>query len=231
MLQLFHMFSITTQLNREKDAWNWWDACNSVSYGTDWKERIDPKIAAQISDKNKEEAFAFLLPFLGKKYETEAKKLEAIRAEMQAIFDSRGEAALRRMEEVTNKPLYRNDFTCFLTTFPRCPYDYQKGYIYVCTLWPVADCLDTLLHEVQHFQFYAYYQQLPEVQALTKKQREDLKEALTVILNEEFAEFMYQEDKGYTIHKQLRNQLATQWHKQSDFAALVRFGASAITKT
>lgn len=228
MLQLFHMFSITIKLDIEKDAWNWWDACNSVSYGVNWKERIDPEVAEKLLDTTQEKAFEFLIPYLEKKYRADAEGLETTCAKMQDIFDARGNAALRRMEEITGKPLYRNDFTCFLTTFPRCPYDYQKGYIYVCTLWPVEDCLDTLLHEVQHFQFYAYYQQLPEVRILTKSQREDLKEALTVILNHEFAKFMYQDDKGYAPHQKLRKKLEAQWKKEPDFEKLVRFGAGLV---
>lgn len=48
----------------EKDAWNWWHACNKISYGEDWSQRINKKLQNQLVDKTKKQAFNFLIPYL-----------------------------------------------------------------------------------------------------------------------------------------------------------------------
>lgn len=224
------MFFINVKLNIEKDAWNWWHACNKTSYNVNWQERIDLEIVKKISGKSKAVAFQFLLPYLKKQYQNESEKLEVIRADAQARFDAEGKIALRHMEKITKYPLCHQNFTCFLTTFPRCPYDYEHGYVWLCALWPTKCYLGTFLHEVLHFQFYAYYQNLLEVQRLSKNQQENLKEALTVILNYEFLDFMCQKDNGYSSHIKLREQLEMQWQRKRDLKELVRFGAIIIDK-
>ena len=50
---------------------------------------------------------------------------------------------------------------------------------------------------------------------LTKKDFEDLKEALTVILNEEFMDLIIWPDKGYKVHEKLRAALAQFWRKNT----------------
>ena len=42
---------IQVKLDIRKDAWNWWDACNKVSYGIDWKEKIDNTLSEKIHGK------------------------------------------------------------------------------------------------------------------------------------------------------------------------------------
>lgn len=37
------MSKIIVKQDIRKDAWNWWDACNKISFGVDWKQRINNK--------------------------------------------------------------------------------------------------------------------------------------------------------------------------------------------
>jgi len=63
---------------------------------------------------------------------------------------------------------------------------------------------------------------------LTKKDFEDLKEALTVILNEEFMDLIIWPDKGYKVHEKLRAALAQFWRKNRNFAKLIDYGVKVI---
>ncbi len=109
------MFTINIKLDLEKDAWNWWEACNKVSHGVDWKQKISDELREKITDKSKEEAFIFLLPYLRELYST--MEIQKYIEEMQIGFGQVKDKLFDRMERVTNRPIYRNDFTCFLTSF------------------------------------------------------------------------------------------------------------------
>lgn len=224
------MPKITIKLDIQKDAWNWWHACNHVSYSVDWKSRIDQSIWENISGKSQEEAFKFLIPYLKNNYIKQHNNLELYQKQASVIIKQNANRACRWLEKITERPLCRQDITLYLTTFPRCPYDMERGYIWVCAIWPAKQVMDTLLHELLHFQFYAYYKDRESVKKLSVTQREDLKEALTVILNYEFREYLAQSDKGYAIHKNLRQKLARFWQKNKNFDELVDYGARLITQ-
>lgn len=58
------MPGIIIKIDLHQDAWNWWDACNKVSHGVDWKLKIPTKLRNQLQKKTQEEAYHFLSPFL-----------------------------------------------------------------------------------------------------------------------------------------------------------------------
>ena len=221
---------IQVKLDIRKDAWNWWDACNKISYGVDWKERIDGNLRKKIHGKTKQEAMRFLLPYLRDYYKRNDKDLKRALYEANKLFRKKANSACKLMEKITQYPVYRNNFTCFLTTFPRCPYDYKKGYIWLAAPRPAKIYLNIFLHELLHFQYYAYYKNRPSVKKLSMGQSEFLKEALTVILNHEFSQYLYQKDKGYKLHQKLRKELENFWKKNKDFSRLIDYGAAILTK-
>jgi len=211
-----------------KDAWNWWDGTNKISHGVNWGERIDLDIRKQIKNKTHEQSLAFLIPYLENYYKENKEKLDKVVNEAQLLFDDKVDECLELMTKITKHPMYRQDFTCFLTTFPRCPYNIKNGYVWLCALWPTKCYLGTFLHELLHFQFIHYYYDNPEVKKLTNIQFEYLKESLTVILNYDFKKYLCQTDSGYEIHQDLRKKLADFWIKTQDFDKLVSFGAKEV---
>jgi len=179
--------------------------------------------------KNKE-AMRFLLPYLKGYYKRNKKDLYKALCEANELFRKKTNSACKLMEKITQYPIYRNNFTCFFTTFPRCPYDYKKGYIWLTAPRPAKIYLNIFLHELLHFQYYAYYKNRPGVKKLSMGQSEFLKEALTVILNHEFLQYLHQKDKGYKLHQKLRKKLENFWKKNKDFPRLVDYGAAILTK-
>lgn len=65
---------------------------------------------------------------------------------------------------------------------------------------------------------------------ITKEQSENLKEALTFILNEEFKDILVPCDNGYLIHKELREQLKTTWLQNKEFDVLISKGIDLMKK-
>lgn len=205
------MAIIEVKLDIEKDAWNWWNACNKVSHGVNWKNYIDKNISSKIHGKTQEISYEFLLPYLTELHKNSEtiSYVKKIQKEINEISDN----LFQRMEQVTNRPMYRDKFTCFITAFPRFPYDYDQGFIWIANKKSLDFQISILIHEMLHFQYFAYFGE-KVWDALGPDQHREIKEAMTVILNPEFSDITSIKDDGYTIHEKLREQLLAIW--QSD---------------
>lgn len=201
---------IDINLNLERDAWNWWEACNKVSWGVDWKQKIKHDIRQRIVGKTQQEAYNFLLPMLRQIYKR--RDIKKYLANIQEGFNSVNDLLFERMTKVTNRPIYRENFTCFLTTFPRFPYNYEKGEIWISSQRELSFQLAIFIHELLHFQYFAYFGERVW-DALGKDGHGMLKEAMTVILNDEFSDITKVQDEGYAIHAQLRTELLKLWRQ------------------
>jgi len=211
------------------DAWNWWDACNSINFGTDWSSKVNLQIVKKIKGKSKKEAYQFLIPYLRKLYQEEV--LEKSKLYIQSELSHKFSQACNKIVKVMNKPLYREDFHFYLTTFPSIPYDKAKGYIwlnYYC-----RDPIGTFLHELCHLQFIHYWRENPKspVSQLPKDQFENLKESLTVILDKDFFPLIKKADQGYPIHQAFRKKLSAFWKADKNFNNLVEYGTKQIVLT
>ena len=220
-------YKVSIRLDLYQDAWNWWHAANHSSHGVDWSDRLTKPELRKIIGLDQKEAMAILEPYLKSFYEKNQNLLQEQLKTGQSLFDEYGQAAMDKMVKIIGRPLYRDEFVGFLTTFPRCPYNYQAGYFWLCTIWPAKCYLGIFLHELLHFQFLFYYQQkLLPIVGPDKLDR--LKEALTVILNYDFRDYLCQDDQGYEIDQILRQQLADYWQKNKDFDAVIDYGVAIL---
>ncbi|MDD4289897.1 MAG: hypothetical protein PHH83_01315 [Patescibacteria group bacterium] len=217
--------NVGVKINTKKDAWNFWDACNKVSHGVDWKTRIDENVSKNIIGKSRKESYKFLIPYLKNYYKENKDILVKLQNQTQNIFNEKADFLFEKMQKITKRKLYRKCFTCFLTTFPRCAYDYKSGYIWFYINLSAEKCTDVFLHELLHFQFIKYFRDKID---LDDRQFEFLKESLTVILNSEFNDLMYGEDRGYEIHQELRSKLSDYWTKTKDFDKLIDYGIKIL---
>lgn len=122
-------YSYKIILDLEKNAWNWHNGYNRFSHGMDWGKNIPDDILMKIRGKPEKEAYAFLIPFLKQKYIDDKDKIKTSTNFIENQFKEKFKKACLKLEKVVGKPIYRNDFTIYLTTFPRGPYNYYEGYI------------------------------------------------------------------------------------------------------
>ena len=97
----------------------------------------------------------------------------------------------------------------------------NRDYSSIGPLGTTNDYLRNSAIPSMHLQFHYYF----EKDLIIKIGREkfgDLKEALTILLNEEFRDLWIVEDKGYEIHQELRKRISEQWKKNKDFDELIR---------
>lgn len=211
------------------DAWNWWNACNNIDFGVDWKTKIDPNLYKKIFGRNRKEAFEYLIPYLKQRYKRK-NNFKKRKNFILAQFDFKFQKGCEKIVKIMGKPLYRTDYYFYLTTFERAPYNKEKGIVWLPVNW--EDPIAVFLHELCHFQFIHYWREnsRSQVSKLSKEQFEFLKESLTIILDQDFFPMIKKTDKGYKIHQNFRNELTNFWLKEKDFNKLVEFGTKKITQ-
>lgn len=217
------------KLDVKKDAWNWYVGCTRTPlHGNNWTERAPKEIVEIVQSKTEKEAYTFLMPYLKKKYVIDKEKIDKYTDFVKSEYDQKFQIACQKTVELLGKPIYRNDFTLFLSTFDRGPYNYHYGYTWIGIGW--VDPIACFLHELMHFQFIHYWRKNPDsvVSKLSDEQFEYLKESLTIVLDEDFVPLIKQPDRGYEKHKELRLELKELWKSNKDFDKLVEFGVKRI---
>jgi len=112
-----------------------------------------------------------------------------------------------------------NDVKGYLTVNNRCPYSIDKDYFFVSM--PTSSARRTTMHELWHF--YTWYGLgTTQEEKLGKQKYNDLKEALTVLLNVECRDLMPEgmHDDGYPQHKELREKILQFWAQDRDINKL-----------
>ena len=225
-------YSFNLLLDSILDADNWYVGCNRAGlHGTDFKKLAPKDIYIKINAKPKEEALEILTPFLEQKYINDNQLIADTKSLIIKRLEHRFSAACDKIAELSGRPLYRNDFTFVLTTFPRGSYNYELGYIWLPIQWvEKSDIIKLFMHELLHFQFIHYWRLVEnsDVNKLSNEKFEYLKESLTVILDENISPLIFSPDKGYEKHKLMRAELHDYWEKNNNFDELVKFGLSKL---
>lgn len=219
----------------DKDIWNWLDSLNSSFMGFNWINNIDnkddKKIAKKISSLEKEQAELILRPYL-ENQKNNSNKLNNFLKIFNNDFNKKYLYACQILEKITNRPMMSDKFTFYITTFPRCPYDYEKCeiFIYYSTkdFWGMP--IDTFLHEGLHFQFTRYWgdDKNSPVSKLNDDEFEYIKEALTVVLDKDLVPLISQPDLGYQNQTKYRQLLHKHWQKHHNFDELINYGLSKL---
>lgn len=219
----------------EKDMWNWrgaledyltdgWCLDNIHKYGS----KLDQKIAKQILGLEKSEAEAILRPYLLSLQSNPDSQLNKFIKLARKEFEDKFVDACKVLERITKRPMVSNKFIFYVTTFPRMTvfFDTYEIYMYDSTegVWGMP--IDGCLHEGLHFQFNHYWREDKKspVSKLSEDEYFYLKEALTVILDEELKPIITLPDCSYQSMKPFRDILHEHWKKYHDFDKLVIFG-------
>ena len=111
------------------------------------------------------------------------------------------------------------DVTAYLTINNRNPYSISDNLFYVTV--PRDTVRKTVMHELWHF--YTWYGLGTDQEEILGKQKyNDLKEALTVLLNVECADLLPEgiSDEGYPQHQELRQSILNIWKNEKNIQSL-----------
>jgi hypothetical protein len=136
----------------------------------------------------------------------------------QKDWDEISEEYQRRAEKIFGVSIPEN-VIAYLTINNRCPYNIGENYFFI--RFPSLSIRKTVMHELWHF--YTWYGSgVYQEEKLGLEKYNNLKEALTVILNIECKDLMPEggEDIGYPQHKELRNEIVEIWNVEKDINKL-----------
>lgn len=231
------MIKIKFDYNLKKDAWSWvLIAKNKDMWGLNWRDQI-AQISNELLKKIEKVSFSSAQKIVENYIEKDSKKeykSKVLYFEMLALKKLWAIIEKKYFEilaNITQKPIFTNEFSCYFTTGLVCPYDEKEKWFMVSMWHSTPFSITTICHEIMHLQFLYYYKNYLKKRRLKKDQIEDLKESLTFLLNEpEFDNIILFQDNGYPEHKELRKKLKNTWTKNKDFQNLVDEAIRIIKK-
>jgi hypothetical protein len=201
----------------EKDMKNIWRVCNSpVSYGVDVSDKV-PKELIEASKGEYPDCRNRLLALSTQMYPS-VKNLPFILG-LQSKWEEIEAPFFTKLWRITKRP-HKGDITGYLTNAVRCPYDPRDGSFMVSLRSPIQRALLTCGHEILHLHFHQHYFN-KVAEKVGEEKAHDIKEALTVLLNLEFADLMKAEDKGYKKHERMRKFIEARWKEEKNFQKLL----------
>jgi len=212
------MPKVIFKFDKEKDLWNIWTTCNYKSNWRNFKKNINPKILEICKNREFEECKKEIEEYIKKIYNS--KSVIIFIDAVQKAWDSINDKFFKRLERIMKKPICSKKFIGYLTIIGRCPYDYKEPSFMFSIFSPFLNVLKTTGHEIIHIQFHnTYWKEIEE--KIGKEKTADLKEALTVLLNLEFKDLWFVDDKGYESHRELREFIKKEWENEKDFDVLM----------
>ena len=212
------MSKVIFKFDKEKDLFNIWGTCNKDSSWYNHKKNISYKFLEICEGKEFNECKKELENYRIKMHNSGM--MEVFVEAMQKAWDKINNEFFKRLEKITKRKFEFEKITAYITTVMRCPYNYKEPYFMFSFFRDLASALNTCGHELLHIQFHNTYWNDVEAQ-IGKEKTADLKEALTVLLNLEFKDLWFVEDRGYDVHKELRELISKEWEKEKDFEKLL----------
>lgn len=225
------MNKLNFDYNIKKDAWSWvLIAKDKDMWGLNWRDQI-AQIPDELLEKIEKVDFDLAQEIVEQYIEKNSKKehrFSVMSFEMEALEKSWSAVEERYFEilsMVTQKPIFAEKFSCFFTTGFVCPYNEKENWFMVSMWHSIPFSVTTICHELMHLQFLNYYKNYLKEQGCTNEQIEDLKEAMTFLLNEkDFDDIILSQDVGYPEHVELRAKLKNIWSKNQNFQNLLDEG-------
>ena len=227
---------ITFKYDIKKDAYNWVRKIifqspfgikkNLENIPLDIRKKIEQVFKkSKISHKQllssiKHPSINVMTKYLRKTQDT--KKIMAVKNNIERSWRKIEKEYFKILSRIFKKPLYKAPYTCYLTTQYGCPYDEKENWFMVSIFSELPTQLYIICHEFMHLQFLYWYRKYCLKKGLEEKQIQDIKEALTFLLNEhEFNKIISFKDQGYPDHQQLRTKLKKIWKKDKNFKNLL----------
>jgi hypothetical protein len=231
------MIRLNFDYDIKKDAWSWVVIAKDKNlWGLNWRNEIG-HIPDELLEKIEKASFSRAQKIVKEyiqKRPTKQYRNKVMLYEMESLEKSWRTIEKKYFEilsKITNKPIFRNFFYCYLTTGLVCP-DNEKENWFMVSMWHSTPfSITTICHEIMHHQFLYHYKDYLKKKGLKNNQIEDLKESLTFLLNEpEFNKIILCQDSGYPEHLKLRKKLKNIWLKNKNFQNLIDKAIFAILK-
>ena len=217
------MSRVTIKVDPNEDArwWVYFAHRNIGTYGRSasfHRDQVPADIRQEILKRTKPQARKFVEQHIIKNKQIALHDERAAKAHLDQYLKQYGVKLLGEVAKLTGKPMYAKTFTGVFTILGICSYDEDRRVFMVSIMYNMPRQINTICHEIMHFQFLHHYRKYCHEHGLTEEQVQDLKEAMTVLLNEpQFEKFNKAFDQGYIGHQTLRLRIAKYWHERKSY--------------
>jgi len=228
------MVKIEYMINKEEDIANWLNFINHpITYGRNRLDDYSKEFKDSVIGKTKEEQIKVINETIKPLYTKEY--IDRFEIRFKNKIDKQKDEIIKRLEKIHSRKFPVEYIINKYTTFNCCPYQYKPdkdwfGIFFSKEVLEIEIELNVFVHELMHLFFHTYFDKTCMKKGLNKEQTQDLKEAVTIIINSEFKDIVEQEDKGYKIHRELRNQISKIWKKDKNFDNLINEMCEYILK-
>jgi hypothetical protein len=214
--------------DKERDLFNLWKTCRAKSYGKDFSSNMPKKVLTYCRRKRYKRCRRFLAKYFAKIYSST--QIGIFTRASQQAWDLIEEEYFKRLKKITGKKLNIKVIYAYPTLASRCPYDLKNKSFMVGFFSNMPMVLATAGHEIMHLHFHEHYFD-DVVKEVGETKAHDIKEALTVLLNVEFKDLWFVDDKGYEAHQKLREFILKEWEKSKDFDKLLKKCISFVKRS
>lgn len=209
------MAKVKFHYSYKKDAWSWVlivkNRMRLRELKKDWRKEVEfipQKLLNSIIKTNRKKGESLVYNHLVSHPKKLLRQL-IIKEQLSALegaWEKIERRYFKRLEKILRKPIFIKEFRCYLTTGFMCPYD-PRDNSFMVSLWHnIPWNITTICHEIFHLQFLYYYGKYCR-EFISQEKLDDLKEALTFILDTDFKDLLLCEDEGYPAHRKLRRKL------------------------
>jgi len=202
------------KIDLDRDIDNWQKSFSRISYGLKWNKFIPEDLnPVCLKDRNR------LSDYVQKKFY----KTNLINIFLEWLKKNVDIKQIQAdLESITGEKFDYGKIGVYLTTFHRAPYNFQKKYFYLIYQDKnKTGSIRSIYHELFHFYFHEHYMDQIKNKYGSEKANQ-LKESLTVILNDVLPKRLLPPDKGYPEHKILREQIKRIWQKEKNLDSTIR---------
>lgn len=210
--------------NIEIDAKNWWRISNYNFFGLSFRKQINKKFLKKIKHKKYENVKNLIKEEIRKNFKKNEKEFNWLNKKFLPYWDKKEKEIINVLDKIHKKKFPVKFVKIYYTSIEMNFYGKEKEGFYITMNGKSKDAdllCSAIIHELMHLYFRKYYFKKCLKKGLNSKQIEDIKEALTVLINEEFKKIIKTKDKGYKIHEKLREFILKEWKKKKDFNILL----------
>src|SRR3972149_7700132 len=214
--ELFH--KIIFGFNKEWELHNWASCSKIISYDANGQRKwgfggIPQEVEVLVEKNESEEKLQREIKKVLNKF-VKTHKAKCIIKDRSGRAEKRwketGRECLLGLSKILDIPLkeFEKEYRAYFTFGIRIPF-WGNQFMFN----QFSDFPNTASHEIMHIEFLKKYSGYCSKKGLDQKQIDNLKEILTVLLNEDLAEFLYLPDRGSDSHKEIRRKVLRLYRK------------------
>lgn len=207
---------ISYQYDKEKDIWCLLNKGRSSMNSQNSTKQYEQLVEFHGENPSKEKTSSFVDTYILDNKIDIKKYIDQYQKDWEIV----AEEYKTKAEEIFGVSL-PEDVTAYLTINSRCPYNVAGNYFFVTVPTSLHVARRITMHELWHF--YTWYRfSADQVEKIGAERYNDLKEALTVLLNIECKDILPPDmvDKGYPQHTNLRKKILDYWARDRNIINL-----------